>query len=83
MDFSKEEINQYRKGPKEDIVNPICHGVQLLVLGFVRHMLVDFWFLRHLDRHTSGLRALDKRRCVLMKRRPAGNVGAASLGQEL
>jgi hypothetical protein len=50
MDFSKEEIHQYRKGPKKDIVYPICHGIPLLVLGLVRHVLMDFWFLRHLDR---------------------------------
>jgi hypothetical protein len=67
MDFSKEEIHQYRKGPKKDIVNPICHGIPLLMLGLVRHVLVDFWFLRHLDRHIRGLRSPAKRHRVFMQ----------------
>lgn len=49
MNLSKEEINQYREGPQEDVVYPICHRILLLVFSLVRHMLVDFWLSRHCE----------------------------------
>lgn len=59
MDLSEEEVYQYRERPEEDIVYSIGHGVLLLVLGIVRHVLMHFVFLRHLEAcrlsHNAGL----------------------------
>lgn len=47
MNLSKEEIDKYREGPQEDVVNPIRHRILLLVFSLVRHVLVDFCLFRH------------------------------------
>ena len=47
MNFSEEEIHQDREGPEEDIVDPVRHGIGLLVFMVLgRHVLV-YLFVSH------------------------------------
>ena len=50
MNLSEEQIDQYRKRPKEDIVDPIRHGVLLFMLRGVGTMIMDLLVFRHFAR---------------------------------
>lgn len=50
MNLSEEQIDQYRKRPKEDIVDPIRHGVLLFMFRGVGTMIMDLLVFRHFAR---------------------------------
>lgn len=56
MNLSEEEIHQDREGPEEYIVYPVCHGIFLLVLILLGHVLMHLILLgRHFEGFASQL----------------------------
>lgn len=71
MDFSEEELNQYRKGPQKGIVDVFVHHRELLALGvslFGRHG-------GYLDHEDAAGKGKEDYLC-----RCEGEIGVASYG---
>ena len=47
MNFSEEEIHQDREGPEEDIVDPVRHGIGLLMFMVLRRRVLVYLFFSH------------------------------------